>query len=66
MEDTASAEVQTFREYAAPQELPPLHTYSPTNVTELREGDFSTLSAADVRSLLGTLIRDLQKAKVIG
>lgn len=66
MNNTATEDVHTFREYAAPEEMPPLHAYAPTNVTELREGDFSALSAADVRSILGTLIRDLQKAKVIG
>ena len=41
-------------------------TYTPSNVTTLRTGDFSSLSAADVRSVLGTLIKDLQTASLLG
>lgn len=40
-------------------------TYTPTNVTSLRSGDFSALSTDDVRSILGTLIEDLQTAGVL-
>lgn len=66
MNQTETEDVHTFREYAAPATLPPLHAYAPTAVTELREGDFSTLSNADVRSVLGTLIKDLRKAGILG
>ena len=40
-------------------------TYTPSNVTPLRTGDFSALNAADVRSVLGTLITDLQAAGLL-
>jgi hypothetical protein len=40
-------------------------TYTPTNVTPLRGGDFSALSTDDVRSIVGTLITDLQTAGLL-
>lgn len=43
----------------------PRQQYNPTNVTVLRDGDFSLLAAADVRSILGTLIQDLKDLGVL-
>jgi hypothetical protein len=42
------------------------HTYSPSNVTARRTGDFSLLTPDEVRDVVGTLIQDLQDAGLLG
>jgi hypothetical protein len=54
----------SFADYQAPQAFPK-PPYVATNVTTLRTGDFSALVAADVRSILGTLIQDLRELGVL-